>query len=82
MRIEGPDFWARKATVLSEVGAPPFIIKTEDGQGLRRNRRTLLKTIKVKKTESEQNGATLDVNHRELPSPSLKSDILSRFTQI
>lgn len=85
VRIEGPDFWARKATVLSEVGARSFIIKTENGQVLRRNRKSLLKTQdtenQTEKTESEQNGATLDVNHCELPSPSLKSELLSRSTR-
>ncbi len=44
VRIEGPDFWARKATVLSEVGPRSFVLKTENGQVLRRNRRSLLKT--------------------------------------
>ena len=36
LRIEGPKFWDRKATVLSEVGPRSFVVKTETGQVLRR----------------------------------------------
>uniref|UniRef100_A0AAQ5Y149 Integrase catalytic domain-containing protein n=1 Tax=Amphiprion ocellaris TaxID=80972 RepID=A0AAQ5Y149_AMPOC len=44
VRIEGPDCWGRKATVLSEVGPRSYIVETEDGRTFRRNRRSLLKT--------------------------------------
>lgn len=44
VRIEGPDCWDRKATVFSEVGPRSYIVETEDGQKVRRNRRSLLKT--------------------------------------
>lgn len=57
VRIEGPDLWTRKATVLSEVGPRSFGVKTENGQVLRRNRMSLLKTQDTKQqteTESEQ----------------------------
>lgn len=75
VRIEGPNFWARKTTVLSEVGPRSFVIKTVNGQVLGRNRRSLLKTQdnenQTEEAESEQEGgATLDVHHSEPPSPS------------
>lgn len=64
VKIEGPDFWARKATVLGEVGPRSFVIETEDGKVLRRNRRSLLKTQdsgnKPKETRSvQQDGAAM-----------------------
>ncbi|KAL7851936.1 hypothetical protein SRHO_G00177210 [Serrasalmus rhombeus] len=44
VRIEGPDTWDRKATVLQEVAPRSYVVRTEEGQVLRRNRRSLLKT--------------------------------------
>uniref|UniRef100_A0A3B4UX38 Integrase catalytic domain-containing protein n=1 Tax=Seriola dumerili TaxID=41447 RepID=A0A3B4UX38_SERDU len=86
VRIEGLDFWARKATVLSEVGPRSFVIKTENGQVLRRNWRSLLKTEDTEnhteETESEQQDeAVQDVQHSELPSPSPMTETLRRSTR-
>ncbi len=85
-RIEGPDFWARKATVLSEVGPRSFVVKTENGQVLRRNGRSLLKTQDTEnhaeETGSEQqDGVTPDVHHSEPPSPSPMTETLRRSTR-
>uniref|UniRef100_A0A3B4WVJ3 Integrase catalytic domain-containing protein n=1 Tax=Seriola lalandi dorsalis TaxID=1841481 RepID=A0A3B4WVJ3_SERLL len=86
VRIEGPDFWARKATVLSEVGPRSFVVKTENGQVLRRNRRSLLKTQDTEnlteETESEQqDDAAQDVQHSEPPSPSPMTETLRGSTR-
>uniref|UniRef100_A0A3Q4ICF4 Uncharacterized protein n=1 Tax=Neolamprologus brichardi TaxID=32507 RepID=A0A3Q4ICF4_NEOBR len=74
VRIAGPDFWDKKATVL-----------TENGQVLRRNRRSLLKTQDVKhqdtETGTEQRGANPVEHHSEPPSPSPMSEILRRSTR-
>ncbi|CAK6981306.1 uncharacterized protein K02A2.6-like [Scomber scombrus] len=86
VRIEGPEFWDRKATVLSEVGPRSFVVKTENGQVLRRNRRSLLKTQDIEnqaeETGSEQpEGAAPDVHHSEPPSPSPMTVTLRRSTR-
>ena len=44
VRIEDADGWSTKATVLQEVAPRSYTLKTDDGQILRRNRRSLLKT--------------------------------------
>lgn len=44
VRLEDCNTWHRKATVLEEVYPRSYTVKTEDGQILRRNRRSLLKT--------------------------------------
>lgn len=44
VRVEDSNTWSKKATVLAEVSARSYAVKTEDGQILRRNRRSLLKT--------------------------------------
>ncbi|XP_026050672.1 uncharacterized protein K02A2.6-like [Astatotilapia calliptera] len=85
VRIAGPDFWDKKATVLSEVGPRSFAVQTENGQVLRRNRRSLLKTQDVKhqdtETGTEQRGANPVEHHSEPPSPSPMSEILRRSTR-
>lgn len=58
----------------------------ENGQVLRRNKRSLLKTQDTKnqteEDESEQeDGATLDVHHSEPPSPSPKTETLRQSTR-
>uniref|UniRef100_A0A672HPC8 Integrase catalytic domain-containing protein n=1 Tax=Salarias fasciatus TaxID=181472 RepID=A0A672HPC8_SALFA len=45
VRIEDADGWNTKGTVLQEVAPRSFAVQTEDGQILRRNRRSLLKTL-------------------------------------
>ncbi|XP_061876955.1 uncharacterized protein K02A2.6-like [Entelurus aequoreus] len=44
VRIEDTDGWSTKATVLQEVAPRSYTVRTDDGQILRRNRRSLLKT--------------------------------------
>lgn len=44
VRIHDSNTWSQKATVLEEVSPRSYNVKTEDGQVLRRNRRSLLKT--------------------------------------
>ena len=44
VRIEDADGWSTKATVVQEVAPRSYTVKTDDGQILRRNRRSLLKT--------------------------------------
>lgn len=44
VRVGESNIWSRKATVLEGVGPRSYTVKTEDGQILRRNRRSLLKT--------------------------------------
>uniref|UniRef100_A0A3B3XIK9 Integrase catalytic domain-containing protein n=1 Tax=Poecilia mexicana TaxID=48701 RepID=A0A3B3XIK9_9TELE len=44
VRVEDHGMWERKATVLKEVSPRSYEIRTDDGQVLRRNRRSLLKT--------------------------------------
>uniref|UniRef100_A0A0S7ESR5 Gypsy retrotransposon integrase-like protein 1 n=1 Tax=Poeciliopsis prolifica TaxID=188132 RepID=A0A0S7ESR5_9TELE len=44
VRIQDDEGWKTKATILQEVAPRSFEVKTEDGQILRRNRRSLLKT--------------------------------------
>ena len=44
VRLQDFKYWNRKATVLKEVAPRSYNVRTEDGQVLRRNRRSLLKT--------------------------------------
>ncbi|KAF3849429.1 hypothetical protein F7725_015926 [Dissostichus mawsoni] len=68
VRIEGPDAWTRKATVLSEV--------VPEWTSAWRNRKSLLKTQENieevgQETESEKGvEETPDLQHSEPPSPS------------
>ena len=43
VRIAEPTGWKKKATVLKEVNPRSYLVQTEDGQTLRRNRQSLLK---------------------------------------
>ncbi|XP_061129807.1 uncharacterized protein K02A2.6-like [Syngnathus typhle] len=86
VRIEGPESWDRKARVLSEVGPRSFVVETENGQVLRRNRRSLLKTRDID-NQAEEVGAeqpevaTPDVHHSEPPSPPSMTVTLRRSTR-
>uniref|UniRef100_A0A3Q3MPL7 Integrase catalytic domain-containing protein n=1 Tax=Labrus bergylta TaxID=56723 RepID=A0A3Q3MPL7_9LABR len=53
VKIEEPNGWKTKATVLQEVAPRSFTVKTEEGQILRRNRRSLLKTQEFSEEDSE-----------------------------
>uniref|UniRef100_A0A3Q2Q1F1 Integrase catalytic domain-containing protein n=1 Tax=Fundulus heteroclitus TaxID=8078 RepID=A0A3Q2Q1F1_FUNHE len=44
VRVHDSNTWSKKATVLEEVSPRSYNVKAEDGQVLRRNRRSLLKT--------------------------------------
>ena len=44
VRLQDSKYWNKKATVLEEVAPRSYNVRTEDGQVLRRNRRSLLKT--------------------------------------
>lgn len=44
VRIQDSNTWTKKATMLEEVSPRSYNVRTEDGQILRRNRRSLLKT--------------------------------------
>lgn len=46
MKIEDPNSWNRRATVLKEVSPSSFTVKTEDGQVIRRLRRTLRNVLR------------------------------------
>lgn len=80
VRIEDPDSWNRKATVLSEVGSRSFAVKMENGQVLGRNRKSLLKTLEdieeqAQETESgERVDVTPDLHHAEPPSCSSRTE--------
>lgn len=86
----GPELWDRRATVLREVCPRSFVVKTDNGQVLRRNRRSLLKTQDIE-TQAEEAGsepdvhhtedATPDVHHTEPPPPSPMTVTLRRSTR-
>uniref|UniRef100_A0A3B3S2K7 Integrase catalytic domain-containing protein n=1 Tax=Paramormyrops kingsleyae TaxID=1676925 RepID=A0A3B3S2K7_9TELE len=44
VRIESPEGWVTKATVLQEVAPQSYTVKTREGQIIRRNQHSLLKT--------------------------------------
>lgn len=54
VRVGDFNIWSRKATVLEEVGPRSYTVKTEDGQILRRNRRSLLKTPETLQQHEEE----------------------------
>ena len=61
VRLEDCNIWSKKATVLEEVSPRSYTVRTEDGQILRRNRRSLLKTretLQEQTTEGNQAGTT------------------------
>ena len=75
VRIEDPNSWNRKATVLKEVTPRSITIKTENGQVIRRNRKSLLKTQEdfeesVAETESAERVSSTPEPHTESAPPS------------
>ena len=54
VRLEQGCNWNQKATVLEEVGPRSYRVKTEDGQILRRNRKSLLKTKETLQDQSSE----------------------------
>lgn len=61
VRIQDQDAWNRKATVLQEVGPRSYEVLTEEGNVLRRNRRSLLKTKETfTETDNDADGCNAD----------------------
>lgn len=75
VRIEGADGWNTKGSVLQEVAPRSFTVQTEDGQLLRRNRRSLLKTpsasSEVRDAHQEIPEATSPVGCNESMPPDI-----------
>ena len=57
VRIHDSTSWSKKATVLEEVSPRSYNVKTEDGQVLRRNRRSLLKTPDTWQEQTEEDSS-------------------------
>ncbi|KAE8276916.1 Retrovirus-related Pol polyprotein [Larimichthys crocea] len=61
VRIQDQDAWNRKATVLQEVRPRSYEVLTEEGNVLRRNRRSLLKTKETfTETDNDADGCNAD----------------------
>ena len=67
VRIEHVNGWKTKATVLQEVAPRSFIVRTKDGQILRRNRRSLLKTV----PETVDEDSAVDGDPTSISAPSM-----------
>ncbi len=52
VRVEDANCWDRKAVVLEEVNPRSHVVRTENGQILRRNRRSLPGTLRSLLTET------------------------------
>lgn len=52
--IQDYNTWTKKATVLDEVNPRSYTARTEDGQILRRNQRTLLKTQETLQGQTDE----------------------------
>ncbi|KAI7790353.1 hypothetical protein IRJ41_020250 [Triplophysa rosa] len=72
VRVQNADTWSRKAVVLEEVNPRSYKVQTENGQVLRRNRRSLLKTKEDtnehKQIEMEQRDDCIFKSESELPT--------------
>uniref|UniRef100_A0A3Q2FT90 Integrase catalytic domain-containing protein n=1 Tax=Cyprinodon variegatus TaxID=28743 RepID=A0A3Q2FT90_CYPVA len=90
VRIEDDEGWNTKATILQEVAPRSFEVKTEDGQVLRRNRRSLLKTPLEPVVESSevskdsQSSIMTETPTTETPCDSLGNNlpVLRRSTRV
>lgn len=85
VRLEDSNTWTKKATVLEEVKPRSYTVRTEDGQILRRNRRSLLKTKEtVENTHTgdtdcaESTSETLPVLHHNEQAKEMHSPVLRR----
>lgn len=67
VRIEDADGWSTRATVLQEVAPRSYTVRTDDGQILRRNRRSLLKTPQGTDSELSVTGGESQV----IPTPAM-----------
>lgn len=90
VRLQDLNNWTTKATVLEEVRPRSYTVKTEDGQVLRRNRRSLLWTQETlnDRTSEEDPGCTSTsaepppVSDTHSAEPTLSSPVLRRSTRI
>uniref|UniRef100_A0A672S0A1 Integrase catalytic domain-containing protein n=1 Tax=Sinocyclocheilus grahami TaxID=75366 RepID=A0A672S0A1_SINGR len=88
VRLEDHSTWSKRATVLDEVNPISYTVRTEDGQILRRNRRSLLKTKEtvLVDTSTEDTGCavsqktseTLPVLDDKEPAEDMHSPVLRR----
>lgn len=68
VRIESPEGWMTRATVLQKVAPQSYTVRTKEGQIIRRNRRSLLKTpgtvadqeLSEAQTESKPNSTSTE----------------------
>ena len=68
VRVEDSNYWNKKATVLREVGPRSYTVRTEDGQVLRRNRRSLLKTPETLEEQSADDEVCTTANPAAPPA--------------
>uniref|UniRef100_A0A8C5EM65 Integrase catalytic domain-containing protein n=1 Tax=Gouania willdenowi TaxID=441366 RepID=A0A8C5EM65_GOUWI len=73
VRVEDSNIWSKKATVLEEVGPRSYTVQTEDGQILRRNCRSLLKTQETLQQREVEGVVTVPVD----PPPSATDSSVS-----
>uniref|UniRef100_A0A672Q3W0 Integrase catalytic domain-containing protein n=1 Tax=Sinocyclocheilus grahami TaxID=75366 RepID=A0A672Q3W0_SINGR len=88
VRLEDHSTWSTRATVLDEVNPRSYTVRTEDGQILRRNRRSLLKTketvlvdTSTEDTDSAVSNKTskrLTVMDDKEPTEDMHSSVLRR----
>ena len=72
VRLQESKYWNKKATVLEEVAPRSYNVRTEDGQVLRRNRRSLLKTPETLEQSADDELCTTT---RAAPPPAELKDL-------
>lgn len=73
VRVEDTNCWEKKAVVLEEVNPRSYVVRTENGQVLRRNRRSLLKTQETSQTLNDIKGGEFLVSPEDVTPPSMQS---------
>nr|XP_061820643.1 uncharacterized protein K02A2.6-like [Nerophis lumbriciformis] len=76
VRIEGPDGWKTKATVLQETSPRSYTVRSEEGQILRRNRRSLLRvpeTVPNQETAESEVSSTPTVSNQATAESEVSS---------
>uniref|UniRef100_A0A3B3QZC1 Gypsy retrotransposon integrase-like protein 1 n=1 Tax=Paramormyrops kingsleyae TaxID=1676925 RepID=A0A3B3QZC1_9TELE len=73
VRVEDANCWDKKAVVLEEVNPRSYVVKAENGQILRRNRRSLLKMRDTSKSLADKKGEEVLVSPEEQAPPSTLS---------
>ncbi|TRY57634.1 hypothetical protein DNTS_005336 [Danionella cerebrum] len=74
VRLEDCNTWSKRATVLEQVNPRSYIVKTEDGHHLRRNRRSLLKTKEPAAVENAEEEIDCAVSSKTSGMPSVQED--------